>query len=450
MEFLVRRGSARARVRGLAMAIGLVVGLRPGGPDAATLDLAPLDFAAGVPALQERAVEHNPAVRAARARWLAAREHARGEGALPDPMLSYGAGFMDVEGGNAPQSHRVGIEQRFPWFGVRGERRNAADRSAEVERARYHDTVLDVRLDVALTIHEWTFLDRSAAITADNLGLLEQFESISLARYRVGNAENADLLRLQVEMGKLEDRLRRLRDLERPLRARLNALFDRPASAEWESSPLLPTFGELAPPDSLRILLRRSNPRLLALDAEAAQAEHASELARREGFPDVTLGVQHTFQRDFDRAESMLRADETMAMVAVNLPLWRGKIRSRVAASQGQRSALLASRRAEENRLLAELEEVLFQYQDATRRTELYRDTLLPKAEESLRASVANFELGRTDFTALIDTERTLLEFRLALSRAEVDRADARARIERLAPSAALPDPDHTNGENDR
>ena len=437
MEFLVRRCPLRARARNLLIACGLFAHGGAVAMAAPSDPAPPLDFGAGVLALQERAVQQSTAVRAARERWLAAQHEVRGEGALPDPMVSYGAGFMDVEGGSVPQSHRVGIEQRLPWFGVRGERREVATRFAEAERARYEDVALQLRLDVALAIHDAYLLARSIEITADNLELLAQFESVSLARFRVGNAENADLLRLQVEMGKVEDQLRQLRELERPLHARLNALFDRPSGAPWSSAPLLIDRPQLAAEDSLRAALLRHHPRLLALDAEAAQQEHATELARREGFPDLTVGVLHTFQRETDPPNPMVRADETMAMVAFNLPLWRGRIGARVAASQGRRSAVLAARRDEANRLLAELEQNLYEHRDASRRVELYRDTLLPKAEESLRANLTSFELGRADFSALIDTERTLLEFRLALSRAEVDRANAHARIDRLAPSAA-------------
>lgn len=84
-------------------------------------------------------------------------------------------------------------------------------------------------------------------------------------------------------------------------------------------------------------------------------------------------------------------------------------------------------------RLAGELETALFEHRDARRRVELYRDTLIPRAEESLEASLGGFEQGRSDFLDLVDTQRTLLEFQLALERAHADRATSASRIEQLA-----------------
>ena len=43
--------------------------------------------------------------------------------------------------------------------------------------------------------------------------------------------EHTDVLRAQVELGKVEDRLRGLEDLRRPVRARLNETLGRPVAA---------------------------------------------------------------------------------------------------------------------------------------------------------------------------------------------------------------------------
>ena len=57
------------------------------------------------------------------------------------------------------------------------------------------------------------------------------------------------------------------------------------------------------------------------------------------------------------------------------------------------------------NTLAADLQEAIFQHQDARRRVGLYRDTLIPKSTESLQASLTGFEHGTADFLDLIDTE---------------------------------------------
>lgn len=396
------------------------------------------DDAVSVAALQEEACERNRALRALDEAWRASEHAARGEGALPDPVVRYDAIFMEGAP-SSPQGHRVGVEQMIPWFGVRASERAAATHEAAAMRARYEGAALVLRHEVATAAHALHLLARSTAITQDNLDLLARFEQVILARYRVGAAENADLLRLQVEMGRLEDRVRQLRDLQAPARARLNALLDRPIDTTWPAGFALDLIDRhAATEDSLRAGLVRNHPALHVRDAEAAASEHLTTRARREGYPDLMLGVMHTFRAAGDDMDAPVLGDETMASIALGVPLWRGSVRARVQAAQSRRSAVLEERREEENRLLAELQGAIFAREDARRRIALYRDTLLPKAEESLAASLAGYEVGRTDFSALIDTERTLLEFRLALVEAEVDLADALALLDRLVPTSTI------------
>ena len=64
----------------------------------------------------------------------------------------------------------------------------------------------------------------------------------------------------------------------------------------------------------------------------------------------------------------------------------------------------------------------MFKYQDAERKIALYRDALIPKADENLKVIQRSFETGKSDFLSLIDAERVLLEFQLTYERAVADR----------------------------
>ena len=124
--------------------------------------------------------------------------------------------------------------------------------------------------------------------------------------------------------------------------------------------------------------------------------------------------------------------DPVIAAVSINLPIWVHKYR---AAEREARASYRAALRAEadrQNELGARARLVLYQLRDAERRIKLYRDALLPKAHESLRASTAAFRGGTAGFTDLIDTQRTLLEFALALERARADHAQRAAEVEML------------------
>ncbi len=73
------------------------------------------------------------------------------------------------------------------------------------------------------------------------------------------------------------------------------------------------------------------------------------------------------------------------------------------------------------------------EFADAGRKRSLFRDTLVPKAEQGLGAARTAFAAGKASFTDLIDAERTLLELRLMAARASTDQQIRLAELERLA-----------------
>ena len=82
--------------------------------------------------------------------------------------------------------------------------------------------------------------------------------------------------------------------------------------------------------------------------------------------------------------------------------------------------------------LIADLEIALFGLRDAERKIELYRYTLLPKAEQSMKITELAFTAGKAGFLDLMDSQRILLGFQLGHKRALADRAQKMAEIEMI------------------
>ena len=385
--------------------------------------------------LRLEAARNNPALRSAAAAWRAELARADAAGKLPDPRVTYGNFVAPVETRVGPQQHQVALTQTFPWFGSLGRERDAAASAAETARARLHETWLDVELRLARSLHELHRVDGLLAIERDALELLGQFEAVARARLRVNAVGSADLLRLQVELGRTEDRVRQLEDLRAPVIARIDALLDRPSDRAFATTPPLGEWPSLAPLDSLEARMLAGHPRLVALRAEAERQARLADVARDRGRPDFTLGVVHTFVGDRDDADVMDEgSDATLATVSINVPLWRGKVDAAVRSAHEQRAARESAVHTTANELRADLARARYEFDDASRRVELYERTLVPKAEESLGATLDAYANGAADFGELIDVEQTLLEFQRHLLQAHVDRVNARAWIASLVP----------------
>lgn len=398
------------------------------------------------------ALHRSPRVEAAYQRWRAAAARLPQAGALPDPHLTAGVFVNEIETRTGPQQGRLGLRQAVPWPGTLAGRRDAASRSALAAWRRYESVRLDVAADVRTAVHELAHLDASIAIAASTLELVRSFEDVVRARYRVGAGSHPELVRAQVELGRIEDRLRRLEALRPALAAELNALLDRDASAA------LPAFDELAArradavPADLAAEARRSNRELLALDEESEARREEADLARLDGRPDLVFGVDWILVGDAaDPSITESGDDAFLLSVGVSLPLWRERYDAGVREALAGRLAVARERDAAGDRIAAAIERRWFEHVDADRRVRLYDRTLVPKAETGLRATLAAYRAADARFLDLLDAERTLLEFRLVAARARADRAIALAELERLVgtPIATVPADAATRGDTD-
>jgi outer membrane protein TolC len=395
--------------------------------------LPALDEASGLGDYLAYAALNNPGLEAAFNRWKAAVERVPQAEALPDPQLTYAYYIREVETRVGPQQQRIGLKQMFPWFGVRHLRGDAAMQTARAAEQRYRAAKLKLFRRVRDAYYEYNYLGRAIGIVREQRDLLRYMERVLRERYRVGDAQHADLVRAQVELGKLEDRLRALEDLRGPAAARLNAALNRPVAAPVPWPAGVPHRMLNAGDEEVLAWMEEGNPELEALRHEVMREDAGILLARKEYYPDVTLGLDYI---DTDDAlmpgTSDSSKDPVIAMLSLNLPIWRGKLDAGVREARARRRAAVAARSEQVNGLRAEVKMVLYKVRDAERRMLLYRNTLVPKARQSLKASQTAFQAGTATFLEVLDAVRALLEFELSYERALADHVQRLAELEML------------------
>ena len=378
------------------------------------------------------ALRNNPGLRADFERWKGGLEKVAPARALADPRFTYGQFLREVETRVGPQEMRFGLAQVFPWKGKLDLKGKIALQAAEEEYQRYIEAREELIYRVRTAYYELQYLERAVAVTEENVRLLEYLEEVARAQYRGGTAAQGAVLKTQVELGRLEERLLGRRDMERPLRARMNATLGRPATAEVAVNGEL--VDEVAMPDEGELSghLSQMNPELKRLDAAIAKAELEIELAEKMGFPDLTVGLDYVVTGRAENRVADSGKDPVMAAASINLPLWRDKFRAGEREAKARQRAAVRQREERENQLLAGLELALFGLREGGRKIELYRDSLIPKAEQALNVAQQAFAAGKGDFLGVIDAQRTLLEFQLARERARVDLVGKVAEIERM------------------
>lgn len=375
----------------------------------------------------------NPGLEAAFNIWKAALDQIPQVKALPDPRFNYKYFIEEVETRVGPQQQSFGISQVFPWFGKLKLRGDVAAEAANAAMQRYEAVKLKLFFKVKDAYYEYYYLAKSVGIAEENIILIKHLESVAESRYRSAVGSHPDVIRAQVELGKLEDRYQTLLDLKGPLVARLNAALNRPIEIDlpWPKEIEYENV-EVADTQLLAKLLNE-NPELKALSHEVIQNRHNIDLAKKDYYPDFNLGIDM-----IDTGNSPVGnpsdngKDPVVAMVSINLPIWTEKYDAGVRQARSRYYAAQHQKKERANSLSSELKMVLYQFRDAERKVGLYRDTLVPKATESLNVTESGFRAAKSSFTDLIDAQRILLEFALSYERALANRSQSLAKLEML------------------
>ncbi len=376
---------------------------------------------------------HSPELAAARAEQLAAEARVGPVSRLPDPRLQLGLMNRTLPGlgkRSVLAMDQVQLVQMVPVPGKLGAAAASARARVGVSTAAIEERRLSLRFRAADDFFELDRVDRSLVALQHTSLLLREIEGVVRARYGVGSGRQADVLRAQVELARLEEEQTTMRAMRAGATARLNALLSFPAGQPIPavSSPCLPE--SLPSPATLLDAALRGNPALAAGRARLAAAQADRRVASLERWPDFELGVAYGQQPMLagPGTERMLSL-----MVGTTLPIWAGSRQGslrREAAAMAQASE--AELRAAEAELHGKLGELTAMFERAVRQRRLYSGTILPQARAAATATLAAYRTASMSLDAVLEGYLMISRYELQLITLEAEQARAAAGIEAL------------------
>jgi outer membrane protein, heavy metal efflux system len=185
--------------------------------------------------LIDEALKNNPEILAARERWRAAQARPSQVRTLPDPEISFsqrniGSDYTTL--GKEPMSN-VGASfvQKIPFPGKLTLRGEVAEKEADREESSLEAIKYNIRSRVKVAFYDLYFVYKSIDTIEKDKDILEKFEKTAETRYEVGKGIQQDVLRAQVEISRLIDRLNILDLRKESLNAIINAQLNRPPAA---------------------------------------------------------------------------------------------------------------------------------------------------------------------------------------------------------------------------
>ncbi len=319
---------------------------------------------------------------------------------------------------------RYQIQEMLPWPGKLGLMRKEAEWRAQGAAA----TVDVRRLDLVVeTKREWFMLVLNARKREINRAAYDLLTSIARAagaRYAGGTGGHHELVRAEVERNSLDVEKVELEGERVSLVAMLNALRNARVNEPIEDPAFAETSAQEASLPQLIEEAIRNRPELHQMDTMRRETQVMADLARRERYPDLMVGVWYN--------QMLGEPDSGGAMVGFTLPVVGVTRQNRQAAALDLRADSVSQDVLAMRAMIRfEIADALRRIQTATRSLEFLRAAALPKAKENIEVSLAAYVTGGVDMVGVLDARRALQVAELAIAEAQVEREIAYAELDR-------------------
>lgn len=433
----------------------------------------------------EKAALDNPALKAKYLEYTASLEKVPQSSSLPDPQLQFGYLIkpMELLGGN--QVADISLMQMFPWFGELRAAKDEASKMAVSKFESFRNSKNELYFNVKSVYYTLYRTEKEISIAKKNLDILHSIEQITLVRFSTGstgssqgkgspsssmsnesasgitaandkgmsdqknmgagpassasnnqapsgsgmgtsmggngNNDMVNLLRVQIEIHDLENRIAFLQDQLSTDKASFNRYLDRPPSYEVFTGDTLTE----APVPSDMLTMADSlahNPMIKMYEAESEANAAKLKMVTRMGYPMLGLGVNYTIIQKREGTDPMMNGkDMIMPMVNLTIPIYRKKYKAMRREAEKMRDASSEYASSVSNDLNVNFQEALKNFNDASRRIKLYNDEEM-LADKSLQLLLTSYSSSGANFDDVLRMEQQLLDYQFKKVEAVTDK----------------------------
>lgn len=363
--------------------------------------------------LVDYALQNNPLLKSERQYALAQRQRVNQVSSWTPPQVGFELNKTPIS--SFPNPFQGGMEtdysiqQMFPFPGKLSAMGEAAGKNADMYESQSKALERKIIRDVKSTYYELYLVQKKIDINKENQDLMRNFIEIASKQYEVGMGKQPDIIRAQTELSTLiNDGINLLKE-KVSVEAMLNTLLNRPANSSFGSTEEIlddiPNWSF----DQLSGLAYDTRSELNAMKFNVEMNKAELDASKLEYYPDVMARLMY-------KDMSGTNKDFWSAMIGVNIPLapWSaGKYTSKVEENQLNIKSSEEQLNSMKNMVSFEIQDALVKIESNRNLVELYKNTVIPQAQQTLDATTAAYQTGKTEFLMLIDAYRMLLMVKL-------------------------------------
>jgi outer membrane protein TolC len=377
--------------------------------------------------------------------WLVGNKHrqqgisslSQAAATLPDPKLSMTLANLPTNGFDfgqeAMSQFKVGITQVFP----RGDSLAVKNRQLRQQSEVYPFQRQDRKAQIAVTVGGlWLDLykvQQSLLLIEKNRGLFEQLSDVAQVNYSsalssaAGKTRQQDIIRAQLELTRLEDRIDHLEQQKNSYQGQIalwlsqfnvvnslrgaNSINDQPMSLhDLKISTQLPNIPLLQPhlvkgeqwlKEEVIVTYLSNHPAVVSLDKKISSVKTGIKLAEQAYQPEWAVNASYGYRDDDPMGNS--RADLFSVGITFDLPLFTEN-RQNMAV----KSAISKTEVSKTDKVLL-LRKLLSAYSSnkgrlfrVIARKERYQATLLPQIHDQAEAALSAYTHDEADFSEVV------------------------------------------------
>ena len=389
---------------------------------------------AGVPTslrdLVREAEQKNPQIAASFHGWQASRNVAKQVSSFPETQVSvqqFSVGSPRPFAGYSNSDFAYigfGASQDIPYPGKRQLRARVAEHEADSMEAQTDSVRRMVVGSLKMVYFKLAYIQQTLGVLQKSDELLNQVQGASEARYRVGQGNQQDVLKAQLQHTKILQEIAHHHQEEGLLEAQIKQLLGRPQdSPDIVAETLKARSLSFSAPELLQ-KASQQNPDVHSKQASIQQQETQVELAHKNFRPD--FNVQYAYQHTNGDTR-----DYYMATFGIRLPN-RGRQKAELSEAQQNQERAKREADSESQRVLSEVQQQYVRAKTSEDQLKIYSDGLVPQSEATFRAALSTYQSNRQDFESLLSSFLDVLNLDLEYRSELVEHESALAELERL------------------
>ncbi|GBD87274.1 outer membrane channel protein [bacterium BMS3Abin03] len=381
-------------------------------------------------------IEVSPKINMLKAKRNAAYNRIEQNSNLPDPVLTLGLRNLPTNSFSFNQDPMtqtaIGLRQTIPFPGKLSAIGEASAIDTLIVGQEIKDAENEIRMQVTKKYYQLNYIRRAIFYAKETKKLLKDISDVVSVKYSVSTASQQNLVKIQLEITNITDKIEDLRSKEYSVLAELNAFLLHNTRADI-STELIDTVKTVnLTTQRLDSLARVNRPFLKGILLSKEKAKLKEVVAEKEFYPNFSLGVNYSFRQNLVKS-AMGGTDLFTVALGISLPLnYGGKYTAK------EQEAISQQEFHSEQYFLAlqfldgKFGAAIANLESLVERIKLFEDGLLPQAQQNLNSTLASYQVNEIDFINVIDAQDQLFKIETNLYKLKTDYLKGIADLEFL------------------